>query len=66
MQCPVCYETKNCKVLNCTHHLCESCFSKWCEVHYNCPLCRKTVVTSNHPDPLLRELFFLTGGKLKV
>ena len=66
MECPVCYETRCIKTLNCSHHICTSCFSKWCEVNHNCPLCRKTVVTSNYPDQLIKELYFLTGGKLVI
>ena len=65
-ECPVCYETKNCKILNCKHHLCTICFEKWCEINHNCPICRSIVITSNYPDNLVRELYFLTGGKLVI
>ena len=66
MECPVCYETRHCKTLTCNHHICNSCFSKWCEKHHSCPMCRRTVITSSYPNSLIRELYFLTGGKLIV
>ena len=66
MECPICYENNKCIVLNCKHNICNNCYTKWCEKYHSCPMCRRVVITNKYPDPLIKEIYFLTGGKYSI
>lgn len=63
MECSVCYEFTQEKIA-CGHSLCNLCHKNWLKNHETCPCCRKTIASYAN-NPLIRELYFLTGGKLQ-
>jgi len=41
--CCICFERKPDVLLPCTHVYCEKCIDEWNQGHHNCPICRKSL-----------------------
>ena len=71
IQCPICYDKFNSSeiaTLQCNHGFCKGCWHEYCRgkegeeegEEINCPLCRRSIVTSVPPLPI-NEQFYIIG-----
>ena len=66
MECPICYELKQCEITVCDHNVCFDCLYRWLMVSNECPMCRaflnpgdnfEIVIVNEHDGEMMSVIY---------